>query len=168
MTLLTSLLSMQLSALFMALNTPLIMAILITTQAVVVSFSTYNTLLTSWLSFILFLVFISAMMIIFVYVSSLASNEFFNSYTPTTTYYTMMLILSSALLYETLAPNYTKMLSKLLLTDMNLGSMTVYKMYTTHTLNISIILITYLLISLIAVAKISSYLKGPLRLTSNY
>lgn len=167
MTFIASLLSVQLSVLFIALNTPLIIAAIITTQAILVSFSTYSISLTSWFSFILFLVFIRAIIIIFVYVSSLASNEFFNSYTPTTTHHALLIILSFILLYTTLTPMSANMFSILTLTDANLGPTATYKIFTSYTLNISLILITYLLISLIAVAKISSYLKGPLRLTSN-
>nr|DAZ91234.1 TPA_asm: ND6 [Gammarus fossarum] len=167
MTFMASLLSMHLSTLFMTLNTPLIMAAVITTQAVLVSFSTYNISLTSWFSFILFLVFISAMMIIFVYVSSLASNEFFNSYVLTTGHHAMIMTLPLMLLYTTPTTVNTNMFSMLTLTDTNLGPTATYKMFTSYTLNISLILINYLLISLMAVAKISSYLKGPLRLTSN-
>nr|YP_009379689.1 NADH dehydrogenase subunit 6 [Gammarus fossarum]ARQ82008.1 NADH dehydrogenase subunit 6 [Gammarus fossarum] len=164
MTFITSLLSMHLSTLFMTLNTPLIMAAVITIQALLVSFSTYNIALTSWFSFILFLVFISAMMIIFVYVSSLASNEFFNSYVLTTGHHAMIMTMLFMLLLASPATVYANMFSVFSLTDMNLGPTSTYKMFTSYTLNISIILINYLLISLIAVAKISSCLKGPLRM----
>lgn len=168
MTFIASLISMQLSSLFVILNTPLIISALIIAQAILISFSTYNISLTSWFSFILFLVFVRAIIIIFVYVSSLASNDFFNSYTLTMAHNITIIILFFIALYTTSTPICLEIFSKIILADTNLTPTATYKIYTSYTLNISIILITYLLVSLIAVAKISSVLKGPLRLTYSY
>nr|YP_009686641.1 NADH dehydrogenase subunit 6 [Gammarus lacustris]QDS78460.1 NADH dehydrogenase subunit 6 [Gammarus lacustris] len=160
---LTYILSMSFSWLLIFSKTPLTMAALIILQAFMVSFITFMFLLSSWFSFILFMVFISAMMVIFVYVSSLASNDFFTAPSP----YLLLILFSVPFviifmaLVPTSVPNQSH--SQIFLSDLHLGSMVTYKLYSSYILATTIFLIIYLLVALIVVAKNSSSSKGALR-----
>nr|APL97219.1 NADH dehydrogenase subunit 6 [Acanthogammarus victorii] len=156
-------LSAAVSMLFITSSTPLMMALLIILQTTLVAVSMYISLVTSWLSFILFMVLVSAMMVIFVYVSSLASNDFMvtPSYMFTATLYSTPLLGLAA--YFTLSPRVPPSTSQLTLTDADLAPTTLWKLYTSYTSTLTLFLILYLLVALIVVAKISLSTKGALR-----
>nr|DAZ91273.1 TPA_asm: ND6 [Gammarus pulex] len=162
-----SLLSTYLSTLFITAHTPLIMAFLVIAQAITVVVSIYLISTTSWFSFILILIFVSAMMIIFVYVSSLASNEFIYLNTPIMSILTLTTAIWAVMLIMTLTLMNPYNFSYLDMSDTALGSIAIYNLYTSFVLYISIMLIVYLLITLIATAKIALSMKAPLRVTSN-
>jgi NADH-ubiquinone oxidoreductase chain 6 len=160
---LTYVLSMSFSWLLIFSKTPLIIAALIILQAFIVSFITFIFLLRSWFSFILFIVFIRAIIVIFVYVSSLASNDFFTTPSP----YLLLILLSVpfVIIFITLVPTSVpnQSHSQIFLSDLHLGSIVTYKLYSSYILATTIFLIIYLLIALIVVAKNSSSSKGALR-----
>nr|YP_009339289.1 NADH dehydrogenase subunit 6 [Eulimnogammarus cyaneus]APL97179.1 NADH dehydrogenase subunit 6 [Eulimnogammarus cyaneus] len=156
-------LSTSLSVLFMFSKTPLMLALLIVSQTILVTLSIYIFLLTSWLSFILFMILISAMMVIFVYVSSLASNDFIVlSYSVfASSLYFLPILMMAAYLLLSEQKNDTK--SQMTLSDMDLGPMVSYKLYAPNISSLTMFLIIYLLVALIVVAKISMSPKGALR-----
>nr|YP_008964137.1 NADH dehydrogenase subunit 6 [Eulimnogammarus verrucosus]AHB14324.1 NADH dehydrogenase subunit 6 [Eulimnogammarus verrucosus] len=156
-------LSTGVSLLYAFSKTPLMLAMLIVLQTMLVTMLIYTTLTTSWLSFILFMIVVSAMMVIFVYVSSLASNDFItlsHSSLMSTLYFTPLLMLMAFFLLN--SQNKPTM-SQLTLSDMDLGPVACYKMYTYHTSPMTMFLIIYLLVALITVVKISETSKGTLR-----
>nr|APL97245.1 NADH dehydrogenase subunit 6 [Garjajewia cabanisii] len=155
--------STTISIFFLFSKTPLMMALLIVTQTVVVTLSIYIFLSTSWLSFILFMILVSAMMVIFVYVSSLASNDFLalpNAMGVTYASFLLLLMLSA---YLMLTKQDSHANSQSNLSDMDLGPMISYKLYAPNTSPLTMFLIIYLLVALIVVAKISMTSKGALR-----
>nr|YP_009118049.1 NADH dehydrogenase subunit 6 [Brachyuropus grewingkii]AJF22810.1 NADH dehydrogenase subunit 6 [Brachyuropus grewingkii] len=156
-------LSTTVSVLFMFSKTPLMMALLIVSQTLTVAVSLYVFLLSSWLSFILFMILVSAMMVIFVYVSSLASNDFLTlpySLFVSILYFAPTLVLGA---YLTLA--YSKNLTKTqsTMSDTDLGPTIAYKLYAPYISSFTLFLITYLLVTLVIVAKITLSSKGALR-----
>nr|DAZ91353.1 TPA_asm: ND6 [Gammarus chevreuxi] len=158
-----SLTSAFFSTLFIFSKTPLMMAMIIIAQAVMVSFITFMFLPTSWFSFILFMVFVSAMMIIFVYVSSLASNDFFTSTGPSVALSLVASLALTVLFFLSPALPALTPYSESTLTDLGLASVTAYKLYAPYILLVTLFLIIYLLVALIVVAKNSSTKKGALR-----
>lgn len=162
MVILLSLTAPPLIILFALSKTPLIIAFTVLAIAFIVSFFTFIYLPTSWFSFLLFLVFIGAVIIIFIYVSSLASNDFillsvapfwvfilWGSFTGT------LILLANS--------NYTGHTSSSTLLDFRVVSPIAYKLYSPYVLYISLFIITYLLIALIVVAKNSAWSSGALR-----
>jgi chromate transport protein ChrA len=98
-----------------------------------------------------------------VYVSSLASNDFFSFEAPSFSF-----ILPSAgvivmLFYINNSIPNSPQYSQLNISDIKLGAVSAYKLYSTHVVLIVIFLIVYLLIALIVVAKNSSSSQGALR-----
>nr|YP_009107169.1 NADH dehydrogenase subunit 6 [Eulimnogammarus vittatus]AIT99453.1 NADH dehydrogenase subunit 6 [Eulimnogammarus vittatus] len=156
-------LSTSVSLLYIFSKAPFMLAMLIVSQTILVTLLIYMTLSTSWLSFILFMILVSAMMVIFVYVSSLASNDFIiMSYSSimSALYFVPLLVLMAYLL---LSDQENRTMSQLTMSDMDLGPVACYKMYTAHTSFMTMFLIIYLLVALIIVVKISTTSKGTLR-----
>nr|YP_010223319.1 NADH dehydrogenase subunit 6 [Macrohectopus branickii]UCL27452.1 NADH dehydrogenase subunit 6 [Macrohectopus branickii] len=157
------LVSILLSALFLLFPAPLMMALVIITQALLVSLLTYMTLATSWLSFVLMLVFISAMMVVYAYVASLASNDFF--YSRTHLPLSLPLLITTLIVLFTLdqGPLDLSGASSLAEPDLTSTPMSVSKLYAPGAMAVTVFLVIYLLVSLVAVAKNASYCSGPLR-----
>lgn len=125
---------------------------------------------TFWFSYVLFLIFLGGMLVLFIYVTSLASNEIFNFSLKLLILNLTILILSRAtLLIIDQAPllNYIKNYE---LTPINLStyfleenSVILNKLYNFPINLITIILMIYLFLTLIAIVKITNIFEGPLR-----
>nr|YP_010164881.1 NADH dehydrogenase subunit 6 [Jesogammarus hinumensis]QRN71586.1 NADH dehydrogenase subunit 6 [Jesogammarus hinumensis] len=153
------------SVLFVCTKMPLALASLVITQTMLISLSSFITFKTPWFSFILMMLFISGMMIIFVYVSSLASNEqtmMKTNYTP------LFLVLAPFLLtlcaYNTSNNLNTTNITTLVEDQFNITALLNYKIYTNPIMTLTLTLIIYLLLALVVVVSITSNTKGPLRM----
>nr|DAZ91301.1 TPA_asm: ND6 [Crypturopus inflatus] len=155
--------SVSLSVFFMFSPAPLVSAMVVVSQAAATAYLIYAGLATSWLSFILVLVFVSAMMVIYAYVSSLAANDFFYTNgrlvasTPL-----LLLALAGAMIYWPL-PVSVGCFSLLDSPELVCSPLSVYKVYSPGVLVMTVFLISYLLVALVAVVKNASYCMGALR-----
>nr|YP_010233756.1 NADH dehydrogenase subunit 6 [Eophileurus chinensis]QSZ78125.1 NADH dehydrogenase subunit 6 [Eophileurus chinensis] len=120
-----------------------------------------------WYSYVLFLVMVSGMLVLFAYMTSVASNE---KFTPSfkVTFMVVMIIIAFVFIFMMMDPYYSNM-NNIFSDSINLHnsystSMTKYFNY--PTISIMIMLIIYLLITLIAVVKITMIKMGPLRQTN--
>nr|AFQ62129.1 NADH dehydrogenase subunit 6 [Trinodes hirtus] len=119
--------------------------------------------MTSWMSYIMFIVMVGGMLILFIYMTSIASNEKFKLSLNLTV---LQLITSTSLIIF-------MMKNKKILMIENQDMLNTLKNMTTSSLMnkffnfpssmMTVFLMMYLLITLIAVTKISSIQKGPLR-----
>nr|YP_009339303.1 NADH dehydrogenase subunit 6 [Gmelinoides fasciatus]APL97193.1 NADH dehydrogenase subunit 6 [Gmelinoides fasciatus] len=157
-----TLMSSALSLMLIFSKTPLMVTLVILTQATLISISIYLNLLTSWLAYILLLIFVSAMMVVYAYVSSLASNQYIYFTTPPII--PLMFILLSVLIMVPMKKiGLTSSAYLLMNSNLNMGQMPYSKIYSFYTLAAVMFLILYLLMALVAVAKIISNYDGPLR-----
>nr|YP_009671900.1 NADH dehydrogenase subunit 6 [Laomedia healyi]QCX31760.1 NADH dehydrogenase subunit 6 [Laomedia healyi] len=155
-----------LTILFTRLNHPLSMGLLLLTQTVLVCVSTGITNPSFWFSYILFLVFLGGMLVLFIYVASLASNKPFKVST-------LPLIL--LLLALILTPLSSLITDPMLITSnphmpsfsMNLSTSLhhISPVYQPPSTPFTIFIILYLLLTLFAVVKITNSFFGPLRLS---
>nr|YP_009941522.1 NADH dehydrogenase subunit 6 [Pseudocrangonyx joolaei]QOC70580.1 NADH dehydrogenase subunit 6 [Pseudocrangonyx joolaei] len=154
----TSFMLTMLTIIFVYLHHPLFMALSLVTQSSILALALSIPSTTPWFSFILLMLFVSGMMIIFVYTASVASNEITPPYQP------RLLMLS---LFATLV-----MWAPLMFTTsstksyMNLMSHTytlTYKPYNSTWVYFTTFLILYLLVVLILAIKITSLSNKPLR-----
>lgn len=132
----------------------LIVAILLQTLFCCLALASLNT--TSWFSFILFLIFLGGLMVLFIYISSLASNEKFTVRLQKAPSVLAICAAATALFLwganEQLASlSYTNEVK--LLTNM----------YSSNILAPTLITILYLLLTLVVVVRITSKYEGPLR-----
>nr|YP_010034196.1 NADH dehydrogenase subunit 6 [Arhopalus unicolor]QOW83735.1 NADH dehydrogenase subunit 6 [Arhopalus unicolor] len=155
-----------LSIMFIFLNHPLSFGLVLLIQSTLISLMTGLMNYNFWFSYILFLIMIGAMLILFIYMTSIASNEKFKFS------YKLMMLTIIMMLFSTLL----LMLIDFYLFSFNLYSydnmnqetqkinnlsMNKYMNYPTNLIFFSMII--YLLITLIMVVKITNLNYGPLR-----
>lgn len=125
---------------------------------------------TFWFSYILFLIFLGGILVLFIYVTALASNEIF-SLSLKITIYSVILFISLIILFTLIDKNSISLFfSNLEIIPLNNeqnyfneNSLLLNKLYNYPTNLITLLLINYLLITLIAVVKITKLFYGPLR-----
>nr|QQQ88682.1 NADH dehydrogenase subunit 6 [Hyalella kochi] len=143
---------------FTMVSSPLGLGIIVIIFSFFISMSMSLLCVTSWFSLLLFMLFLSGMMIIFVYICSLASNE--NYFYSISVGYLMLLFSLLLLIY----PDTNKLMtiSSMNYTEMD-SAVLMYKVYSFNTYMFAVVLIIYLLITLLAVVKLSVISESPLR-----
>nr|YP_009663926.1 NADH dehydrogenase subunit 6 [Synthesiomyia nudiseta]QCW07959.1 NADH dehydrogenase subunit 6 [Synthesiomyia nudiseta] len=154
---------------FMNMKHPLALGLMLLIQTTLVCMMTGLMSKTFWFSYILFLVFLGGMLVLFIYVTSLASNEMF-SFSMKLTLITIsifsILMISLYFIDKNYLLQYCNNETSSIF-NMNSymmeNSLSLNKLYNYPTNLINIMLMNYLLITLIAVVKITKLYKGPLR-----
>nr|YP_010118101.1 NADH dehydrogenase subunit 6 [Popillia mutans]QPN54195.1 NADH dehydrogenase subunit 6 [Popillia mutans] len=152
---------------FMFLSHPLSMGLILLMQTIIMALTMGFFNINFWYSYILFLIMIGGMLVLFIYMTSVASNEKFTF----SIKITLMIITLSLILLFTIAmmdPYYSNMNS--IFTE-NLNNYKEYNMSFSKYLSypniiIMYMMIIYLLITLVAIVKITQIEKGPLRQTN--
>nr|YP_009630377.1 NADH dehydrogenase subunit 6 [Antarctoperla michaelseni]QBP33880.1 NADH dehydrogenase subunit 6 [Antarctoperla michaelseni] len=162
--------SLFLSLIFTQMNHPLAMGMMLLLQTLVICLMTGLMAKSFWFSYILFLVFLGGLLVLFIYVTSLASNEMFSLSTKMIIYLSgPVLILIMISLTTDLLPilnNYMNSDLVSILSSLNYqeeAALTLYKLYNEPTSFITLMLVVYLFLTLIAVVKITDIFSGPLR-----
>nr|WMQ77900.1 NADH dehydrogenase subunit 6 [Barsine fuscozonata] len=153
------------------LNNPLSMGLMILLQTMLICMISGMMINTYWFSYILFLTFMGGLLVMFIYVSSIASNELFKS----SLNLKMLLIILFLLMmmFQLMFMKNLFWLNFSLNSDMNNfffellfnneNKINLTKLYNNQTFMIMVTLIIYLFITLIAVVKITNIFYGPLR-----
>jgi len=150
--------SIFLSILFTIINHPIIMVATIIIQALIICIIIAFNILTSWFSFILFLVFIGGLIVLFIYIARLASNEIFKF----------------EISLEELLPKLIIFTTFLRLIILNLNQQNtkyiayspkilIFKLYSLENFTLIISCFFYLLLALIIIVSIIKIKEGPLR-----
>nr|YP_010620951.1 NADH dehydrogenase subunit 6 [Catara rugosicollis]WAX39295.1 NADH dehydrogenase subunit 6 [Catara rugosicollis] len=151
------------SLMFMQMNHPLAMGLMLLIQTTIVCLMSGLLSQSFWFSYVLFLIFMGGMLVLFIYVTSLASNEMFymsmklmllSLFVPSAIY--MMEVLYSFNNMETMIHTNIYMMENEMVELL-------VKLYNKPTNFITIMLASYLFLTLIAVVKITNISKGPLR-----
>nr|QFQ01315.1 NADH dehydrogenase subunit 6 [Paralebbeus jiaolongi] len=168
-TFITMSLIMTTSLIFSQMTQPLSMGLMVVIQTILIAFIAGVGASSTWFSYVLVLIFLGAMLVLFLYVASLAPNETF----PIST--TMLLILLSGasmplplfLLDQMGLPLKMTIEGASFNTDQIMSSTkaTLGLMYSLPSMNLTMYIILYLLLTLIVVVKITNTFFGPLRLT---
>nr|QZP41221.1 NADH dehydrogenase subunit 6 [Geoscapheus dilatatus] len=154
--------SSLLSILFTQMNHPLAMGLILLIQTIMISMITGLSTQSFWFSYVLFLIFIGGMLVLFIYITSLASNEMFIMSTKLL-YLMMMIMPLLVFLMKMNFLNLTNQESLMFLTINNSTPLPLLKLYSYPTGTLTIMMAIYLLITLIAVVKIINIFSGPLR-----
>nr|YP_010118687.1 NADH dehydrogenase subunit 6 [Pelopidas mathias]QQY86878.1 NADH dehydrogenase subunit 6 [Pelopidas mathias] len=155
------------------LKHPLSMGLMILIQTLLICLVSGFIINTYWFSYILFLTFLGGLLVLFIYISSIASNELFNISLKNNMLFLMFFFI--CILMSIINMNNLKMMnffSNLL--DMNNffnyylffnneNNINLSKLYNNHNYFLMLMLIIYLFITLIAVVKITNIFYGPLR-----
>nr|YP_009690008.1 NADH dehydrogenase subunit 6 [Drosophila mercatorum]QEG54033.1 NADH dehydrogenase subunit 6 [Drosophila mercatorum]UKE79687.1 NADH dehydrogenase subunit 6 [Drosophila mercatorum]UKE79700.1 NADH dehydrogenase subunit 6 [Drosophila mercatorum]UKE79713.1 NADH dehydrogenase subunit 6 [Drosophila mercatorum]UKE79726.1 NADH dehydrogenase subunit 6 [Drosophila mercatorum] len=159
------------SIIFMNMIHPLAMGLTLLIQTILICLISGLMTKTFWFSYILFLIFLGGMLVLFIYVTSLASNEMFNLSIKLTMICFMMFMLMLMIIlfldknYFTLFFTNNEMQNiDIISSYFSENSLSLNKLYNFPTNFMTILLMNYLLITLIVVVKITKMFKGPLRL----
>nr|QVL28797.1 NADH dehydrogenase subunit 6 [Mesembrius niger]UXG19026.1 NADH dehydrogenase subunit 6 [Mesembrius sp.] len=158
------------SFIFLQMNHPLSMGLMLLIQTVLVACITGLMTKSFWFSYVLFLIFVGGMLVLFIYMTSLASNELFSfstkmMLTSLITLITLLLIIFFAdkmLLISNSMNNEMNMISNLN-SYISENSLNLIKLYNYPSNMITILLINYLLITMIVSIKITKLFYGPIR-----
>nr|YP_010327087.1 NADH dehydrogenase subunit 6 [Sitochroa verticalis]UNP54349.1 NADH dehydrogenase subunit 6 [Sitochroa verticalis] len=172
-----SLMIISFSFIMFLMNNPLSMGLMILIQTLLTCMISSMIIKTYWFSYILFLTFLGGLLVLFIYVSSIASNEMFktsffmNIYVLINISIIMMIsiLLMNNLSWMNLNTNSLEMNNffNMFLFFNNENKINLSKLYNNQTFLIMIMLIIYLFITLIAVVKITNIFYGPLRSSFN-
>nr|QXF68527.1 NADH dehydrogenase subunit 6 [Stagmatoptera biocellata] len=153
-----------LSIIFLFLNHPLSMGLILFLQAIFMCLISGYMSLSFWFSYVLLLIYVGGMLVLFMYITSLASNEMF--------FYSNMIFITLILLPCIYILCYILKLSYPMNPYENSDNWSIMslisnnfllKMYNQPINMIMILIASYLFLTLIAVVKIINIYNGPLR-----
>nr|UQJ75284.1 NADH dehydrogenase subunit 6 [Proneotermes latifrons] len=156
--------SVLLSIMFTQMNHPLAMGMMLLTQTIMMCMISGLMHQSFWFQYILFMVFVGGMLVLFIYVSSLASNEMFSLSTKMTVMLLIMMMLNPTIKDWNMINSKESMMFNTT-TENEIITMT-SKLYNQPNGTMTILMALYLLMTLIVVVKITNMPKGPLRQTS--
>nr|QNH68842.1 NADH dehydrogenase subunit 6 [Anartia jatrophae saturata] len=164
--------SLIFSSIFMFfLSHPFSMGLMILIQTLLLCLLSSMMINTYWFSYILFLIFLGGLLVLFIYVSSIASNELFkiSMFNKNFIFYLLFLLILSFIFKNNLIlmnfffnDEMINFFNSLLFFN-NEFSFNLSKLYNKQTYFLTLIMIIYLFIALIAVVKITNIFFGPLR-----
>nr|AIW65059.1 NADH dehydrogenase subunit 6 [Epeorus sp. MT-2014] len=153
---------------FITMSHPLAMGLILLCQTLLISLVTGLLAPSFWFSYILFLVFLGGMLVLFIYVTSLASNEMFSISAKTMILSSLfvLLILTTSYFNDpalwTLA-NYSDQAHILEWTAPQPILNLLIKLYNHPTHLLTLLLVLYLFLTLVAVVTVTQIFEGPLR-----
>nr|ASS30686.1 NADH dehydrogenase subunit 6 [Lomis hirta] len=156
-----------LSLLFLRLSHPLSVGLALLVQTTLVSATSGLTNKTFWFSYILFLVFLGGMLVLFIYVASLASNEQFN-FNPQQLIYMLFFMIMSAITLFLLDPLLlsNKLISPYLSVKSELTAYITSTIYNLPSYFFTLFIIMYLLLTLLVIVKTMKMFSGTLRMSN--
>nr|YP_009630789.1 NADH dehydrogenase subunit 6 [Astictopterus jama]QBS14450.1 NADH dehydrogenase subunit 6 [Astictopterus jama] len=160
------------SFLMLFIKHPLSMGLLILIQTLFICLISGLIIHTYWFSYILFLTFLGGLLVLFIYISSIASNELFNMSLKNYFYYMCIFILFN--MTYIFINKFNEMNSLNNLNEMNNffnyfiffnneNNINLSKLYNKHNYMMMMMMIIYLFITLVAIVKITNIFYGPLR-----
>nr|AWB98001.1 NADH dehydrogenase subunit 6 [Anopheles aff. oswaldoi A PGF-2018] len=158
------------SFIFMQMKHPLSMGLMLLIQTFLTCLITSIYVKTFWFSYVLFLIFLGGMLILFIYVTSLSSNEMFSmSFSLTMisllifSIFTILFFIMDKSLIEQFITNMEMEKLSNLNNLINENILSLNKMYNFPTNLITLLLINYLFLTLLVTVKITKKFYGPLR-----
>nr|AKP94530.1 NADH dehydrogenase subunit 6 [Macracanthopsis nodipes] len=155
--------SMIISLTFLFTKHPLSMGMTLILQTITLSLITGLIIKSFWFSYILLIIMLSGMLVLFIYMASVASNEKFNT-SIKMTFLILLLIMTSVIMTmmtEQINNNSPEKITKMY--SINDQIMNLIKMYNNHNMSITITVILYLLLTMVVISYIVNVMEGPLR-----
>jgi len=136
---------------------PVLLILFILSQTIFICMIAWFKLKIRWFSYILFLIFLGGLIVLFVYITRLASNEliFIRIYSYAQAFILNLTIISIAILYLNQQP--------LIYLSNTIIIKTFNFIYSWNSIGLIILTIIYLLLTLIIVVKISNKFEGPIK-----
>nr|YP_011016970.1 NADH dehydrogenase subunit 6 [Aegus fukiensis]AFQ62175.1 NADH dehydrogenase subunit 6 [Cheironitis sp. MJTNT-2012]WQB61572.1 NADH dehydrogenase subunit 6 [Aegus fukiensis] len=152
------------SSVIIMMKHPLSMGLILLLQTTLITMITSMMNLSSWFSYIMFLVMIGGMLVLFMYMTSVASNEKFKF---SINLFLFMSIITSILIFSQITTDPALLFLPLTINESILFQKSyidsINKYLNNPSITVSSTLILYLLITMIAIIKIINIKNGPLR-----
>nr|YP_009712028.1 NADH dehydrogenase subunit 6 [Epicopeia hainesii]QGA74576.1 NADH dehydrogenase subunit 6 [Epicopeia hainesii] len=172
MKMLISILLLSFSFLMFFFNHPLSMGLMVLLQTLLTCMLTGMMIKTYWFSYILFLTFLGGLLVLFIYVSSIASNEMMKiSFIMKTSFYFIfsMICIILFLMYFNMnwlnlnnnMPEFNNFFNIMFFNNEN--NINLNKLYNSKTFLMMMMMVIYLFITLLVIVKITNIFYGPLR-----
>nr|YP_009045192.1 NADH dehydrogenase subunit 6 [Athyma selenophora]AHA03543.1 NADH dehydrogenase subunit 6 [Athyma selenophora] len=170
-----SIMLISISIFLFFINHPLAMGLLILIQTLIICLISGMLINTYWFSYILFLVFLGGLLVLFIYVSSMASNELFKMHiiSKFSIIYMLFILIFSFFFKNNLIWmnfNFNDEMINLFNSTLffnNEYNFNLSKLYNKQNYWMMMMMIIYLFITLIAIVKITNIFFGPLRSFNN-
>nr|AML25624.1 NADH dehydrogenase subunit 6 [Staphylinidae sp. BMNH 1274669] len=159
-----TMLNFIMSITFMTLNHPMTMGLTLLIQTILISMITGLLNSNFWFSYILFLIMIGGMLVLFIYMTSIASNEMF-AYSNSLMMMMSILMFSISIFFifnDSMWLNLSLMFNESFIFKMN-NFYNLTKFFTYPSIYMIFFMIIYLLLTLVVVVKITKIEYGPLR-----
>nr|YP_010502911.1 NADH dehydrogenase subunit 6 [Nephotettix nigropictus]UXD78688.1 NADH dehydrogenase subunit 6 [Nephotettix nigropictus] len=145
------------STTLMFFKTPMSMGVLLLIQTISSTLILAKIMDSSWMPMIVFLMFIGGLLILFMYMSSIASNE---KFTPNIMIFLLFMVIMILPFEEML----TEMQMENSLSNfISKESISMIKIYNQKTMMVTILMFMYMFLTMVVVTKIIKIYKGPLR-----
>nr|YP_009169981.1 NADH dehydrogenase subunit 6 [Anopheles sinensis]ALD88441.1 NADH dehydrogenase subunit 6 [Anopheles sinensis] len=158
------------SFIFMQMKHPLSMGLMLLIQTFLTCLLTGIYVKTFWFSYVLFLIFLGGMLILFIYVTSLSSNEMFSMSFSLTIISFMIFYIYMIIFFimdKSLTEQFIMNMEMEKISNMNNlineNILSLNKMYNFPTNLITLLLINYLFLTFLVTVKITKKFYGPLR-----
>nr|YP_010947303.1 NADH dehydrogenase subunit 6 [Smerkata fusca]WGO62325.1 NADH dehydrogenase subunit 6 [Smerkata fusca] len=172
-----SLMMIMMSLIMYFINHPLTMGLMILIQTLITCLLTGMIISSYWFSYILFLTFLGGLLVLFIYVSSIASNEMFllSKTMKMISILSIILMMIIPIMFKhnlnwmnlTINKSEENSLLNLMMFFNNDNKININKLYNNQMSMLMMMLIIYLFITLVAVVKITNIFYGPLRSSMN-
>nr|YP_010564881.1 NADH dehydrogenase subunit 6 [Pallenopsis pilosa]UZA61336.1 NADH dehydrogenase subunit 6 [Pallenopsis pilosa] len=157
-------LTLYMLMLFSLTKSPLMMVFLILIQTIMLGLMINLLHNLFWMSYILILIFLGGMLVIFIYIASLTSNEKMKwEMKKNTLMYKMMTMFLISMMMNYQNEIITSHNWNINLNNIMKPIMSVNKMYMNNMMMNTLLLATFLMITLLIIVKISNLNSGPLR-----
>jgi len=160
---------------FFFIKHPLAIGLLLLNQTIFICLIRRITIKTFWFSYVLFIIFLGGILILFIYVTSLASNEIFYLNFYISVFCILTIFMLTPLIYSfdknflfNYFTNYDSLMLFYIKNFINENSLILSKLLNFPTNIISILMIIYLFLTLIVIVKITNVFEGPLRPKSSF
>nr|YP_010415155.1 NADH dehydrogenase subunit 6 [Tribolium freemani]URX54549.1 NADH dehydrogenase subunit 6 [Tribolium freemani] len=153
--------SLTLSITFIFLNHPLSLGLILLIQTTLISLISGNMISSFWFSYILFLIMIGGMLILFMYMTSIASNEKFQP--NIMNIFPIVFVIPLTMMTHKDSENLLLNNEIKSFEENSLIQLMLTKYANSPMMIILISMIMYLLITLIATVKITKFKQGPIR-----
>nr|YP_009988383.1 NADH dehydrogenase subunit 6 [Sinopodisma rostellocerca]QNM39682.1 NADH dehydrogenase subunit 6 [Sinopodisma rostellocerca] len=154
---------------FIKLNHPMSMMLFIILQTFLIGLMSGTMMESFWLSYILFLTFLGGMLVLFIYITSIASNEMFQLKLIIMIFSVILwiiimiiLIISDKMMFMDFFKNTETMNINNLINYQEM-TFSLEKLYNNPTFIITMMMMIYLFLALLAVVKITNINQGPIR-----
>nr|YP_009711659.1 NADH dehydrogenase subunit 6 [Abrus expansivus]QGA47527.1 NADH dehydrogenase subunit 6 [Abrus expansivus] len=146
----------MISSLIFMIKTPMSLGILLLIQTSLSTILVAKIMDSSWMALIIFLMLIGGLMILFMYMSSISSNEKFSP--------KIMMAMLLLMVLNPMEELYSEsQINDLMKFNMSMDTISLTKIYNKKTIMITIMMFMYMLLAMIVVTKIVKIYKGPLR-----